>query len=53
MDKLKKSLQLCIEKKCEDCHYNRWVREVCQTQLCRDVLKYIEKHSKEVKINGN
>jgi hypothetical protein len=41
--KVIKALQLCSEKKCDQCSYNRWVREVCQTHLCRDAVKVIEK----------
>ena len=39
---VKISLQACSEKKCDQCIYNRWVREVCQTHLCRDAIKVIE-----------
>ena len=38
---VKKSLLLCSEKKCKECIYNRWVREVCQTHLLRDAAKLI------------
>ena len=41
VDKIKKSLQLCSEKKCDECIYNRWVREVCQAHLCKDTLKIL------------
>ncbi len=40
-DKVKKSLQLCSEKKCNECLYNNWVKEVCQTHLLRDAAKVI------------
>ena len=42
-DKIKKSLQLCSEKKCNECVYNGWIREVCQKVLMTDALKVIEK----------
>ena len=41
VDKIKKSLQLCSEKKCNECIYNRWVKDVCQTHLCKDALKIL------------
>ena len=40
---IKKSLQLCSEKKCNECIYNRWVKDVCQAHLCKDALKLIDK----------
>ena len=40
-DKIKKALQSCSEKKCDECLYNRWVKEVCQTHLLRDAAKVI------------
>ena len=40
-DKIKKSLLSCSEKKCEECLYNNWVREVCQTRLLKDAAKMI------------
>ena len=40
-DKTKLSLIYCSEKRCDECFYNRWVRDVCQTHLCRDALKLI------------
>ena len=41
IDKVKMSLLLCSNKNCDECHYNRWVKEVCQTHLCKDALKVI------------
>ena len=41
IDKVKMSLLLCSDKNCDECFYNRWVKEVCQTHLCRDALKVI------------
>ena len=40
---IKKSLQLCSEKKCNECVYNRWVKDVCQAHLCKDALKLIDR----------
>ena len=39
--KIKFSLLHCSEKRCDECFYNRWVRDVCQTHLCRDALALI------------
>ena len=41
-DKVKKSLALCRDGKCEQCKYNGWIGEVCRTQLLKDALKVIE-----------
>lgn len=49
-DKIKKSLQLCSEKKCNECIYNRWVKDVCQAQLCRDAIKLIDKIEQQKKV---
>lgn len=38
---IKKSLLNCSEKKCDECLYNRWVKEVCQSHLLRDAAKLI------------
>lgn len=38
---IKKSLLKCSEKKCDECLYNRWVKEVCQSHLLRDAAKLI------------
>lgn len=40
-DRIKLSLIYCGEKRCEECFYNRWMKEVCQTRLCKDTLKLI------------
>lgn len=40
-DKIKIALQSCSEKKCDECIYNRWVKEVCQSHLLRDAAKLI------------
>lgn len=50
VDKIKKSLQCCSEKKCNECIYNRWVKDVCQAQLCKDALKMIDKLERQKKI---
>ena len=47
IDKIKKALQCCSEKKCDECPYNRWIYGVCQTHLCRDTLKFIEKRGND------
>ena len=48
-DKVKKALQLCSEKKCDECQYNRWVHFVCQTYLCKDALAIIEHNDRRNK----
>lgn len=48
--KIKSSLQLCSEKQCDKCFYNRWVYGVCQTHLCRDAVALIDEM--EDKNNG-
>ena len=45
-DKIKYALLYCSEKHCEECFYNRWVKAVCQTHLCRDALKLINELEK-------
>lgn len=40
-DKVKKSLQLCRDGKCEECKYNGWIPEVCQKVLLGDTIKVI------------
>lgn len=40
-DNIKKALQCCSEKNCKECIYNRWVKEVCQSHLCKDAAKMI------------
>ncbi len=42
-DKVKKALELCRDGKCNECIYNRWVKDVCQAQLCKDALKIIDR----------
>lgn len=42
-DKVKKSLKLCRDGKCNECLYNGWIREVCQKILMDDALKVIDK----------
>ena len=42
-DKVKKSLVLCREGKCDECKYNGWIREVCQKVLIDDTIKVIDK----------
>lgn len=42
-NKVKKSLQLCRDGKCNECPYNGWIREVCQKVLMDDTLKVINK----------
>lgn len=39
IDKIKKALLSCSENKCDECIYNRWVKEVCQTHLLKDAAK--------------
>ena len=46
-DKIKIALQLCSEKRCDECIYNRWVREVCQSHLCKDALKVLNESDKQ------
>ena len=46
-DKIKIALQLCSEKRCDECHYNRWVKEVCQSHLCKDALKALNESDKQ------
>ena len=41
-EKVIKALRLCAEQKCDQCIYNRWVRDVCQKHLLRDAAKVIE-----------
>ena len=50
IDKIKKSLQLCSEKKCNECIYNRWVKDVCRAQLCKDTLKMMDKLERQKKV---
>jgi len=45
-DKIKFSLLYCSEKRCDECFYSRWVRDVCQTHLCKDALKIINQLEK-------
>lgn len=40
-DKVKKSLELCREGKCDECKYNGWIPELCQKVLLGDALKVI------------
>ena len=44
-NKVKKSLQLCRDGKCNECLYNGWIREVCQKVLMDDALKVIDKEN--------
>ena len=41
-DKVKKSLALCRDGKCEQCKYKGWSPEVCRKQLLKDAIKVIE-----------
>ena len=50
-DKIKKSLLLCSEQKCNECLYNNWVKDVCQSHLLRDAAKLLET-KKRNKIKG-
>ena len=47
IDKIKISLLLCSEKRCDECHYNRWIYGVCQTHLCRDAIKVLSECDKQ------
>ena len=42
-DKVKKSLEICRDGKCNECLYNGWIREVCQKILIDDTLKILNK----------
>ena len=46
-DKIKKSLELCRDGKCNECIYNRWIREVCQKILMADTLVLIKEIDKD------
>ena len=41
-DKVKQSLKLCRDTKCERCKYNVWVRDMCWKILRDDAIKLIE-----------
>ena len=49
--KIKNALQLCSDKQCDKCFYNRWIYGVCQNHLCKDALALI--NELEVIKNGN
>ena len=38
---IKLALLHCSEKRCDECIYNRWVKDVCQKHLCRDALALV------------
>ena len=40
-DKIKLALLLCSEMHCDECVYNRWVKDVCKKHLFKDALKLI------------
>lgn len=40
-DKVKKSLALCRDGKCEGCKYNGWIPEKCRKVLIDDAVKVI------------
>ena len=47
--KIKNALQLCSDKQCDKCFYNRWIYGVCQKHLCKDALALIN----EFEVNNN
>ena len=40
-DKVKKSLALCREGKCNECKYNNWIPEMCRKVLLGDAIEII------------
>ena len=41
-DKVKESLVLCRDGKCNGCKYNGWIPEMCRKQLLKDAIEVIE-----------
>ena len=41
-DKVKESLALCRNGKCEGCKYNGWIPEMCRKVLLDDAMTVIE-----------
>ena len=49
-DKVKKSLELCRDGKCDECKYNGWIPELCQKVLLGDALKVIEQLDEPIQL---
>ena len=41
------SLHCCFEKKCEECAYKEYARNLCMKYLLEDAAEYIEDNEKE------
>ena len=49
-DKVKESLVLCRDGKCEGCKYNGWIPEVCRKVLLDDTLKVIKELEQPIQL---
>lgn len=49
-DKVKKSLELCRNGRCDGCKYNNWVPEMCRKVLLDDTLKVIKELEQPIQL---